>query len=380
MRRTVLLALLVGLPVAASAQSSQFGVRGLGLPGREQSARAMGSGGAFSFFDPASSVSPASIAYLGSLTASFTVLNDYRSSTDPAGTGSIRDFRFPQFSVGGPIPRTPLWLALSYSNYTTRDYSLVFPATVILRGVPVAVNDTIRSRGGINDLQVAVAYRPTSRLAVGLGAHIFTGINRLDVHRVFSDSAYLASRQSSELSFAGFGVSLGVLGQLTRSLTVGLLARADGHVSIEEDSLPNRQNVDLPITLGAALRWRPARKLELAGQVLRHNWSRANDDIVANGGVGAVNTVEAAGGLEFTPNPRRPQRGPLRLGFRYAQLPFPLAVGATAKEYGVTAGSGYSFAADRAALDLSVERVWRSQDAQFNEHAWIVTVGVTVRP
>jgi len=55
-------------------------------------------------------------------------------------------------------------------------------------------------------------------------------------------------------------------------------------------------------------------------------------------------------------------------------------VGATAKEYGVTAGSGYSFAADRAALDLSVERVWRSQDAQFNEHAWIVTVGVTVRP
>jgi len=340
----------------------------------------MGSGGAFSFFDPASSVSPASIAYLGSLTASFTVLNDYRSSTDPAGTGSIRDFRFPQFSVGGPIPRTPLWLALSYSNYTTRDYSLVFPATVILRGVPVAVNDTIRSRGGINDLQVAVAYRPTSRLAVGLGAHIFTGINRLDVHRVFSDSAYLASRQSSELSFAGFGVSLGVLGQLTRSLTVGLLARADGHVSIEEDSLPNRQKVDLPITLGAALRWRPARKLELAGQVLRHNWSRANDDIVANGGVGAVNTVEAAGGLEFTPNPRRPQRGPLRLGFRYAQLPFPLAVGATAKEYGVTAGSGYSFAADRAALDLSVERVWRSQDAQFNEHAWIVTVGVTVRP
>ena len=380
MRRTVLLALLVAAPAAAAAQSSQFGVRGLGLPGREQSARAMGTGGAFSFFDASSSVSPASLAYLASLTASFTVLNDYRSSTDPAGTGSIRDFRFPQFAVGGPIPHKPLWIGLSYSNYTTRDYSLVFPATVVLRGIPVGVNDTIGSRGGVNDIQLAVAYRPTGRLVIGLGAHIFTGINRLDVHRVFSDSTYLAARQSSELSFSGFGVSLGILGQLTRTLTIGLLARADGHVSVQEDSLPNPQRVDLPVTLGAAIRWRAARKLELAGQVLTHNWSSANDDIVANGGVGAVNTVEASGGLEFTPNPRRPQRKPIRLGFRYAQLPFPLAAGATAREYGVTAGSGYSFAADRAALDLSVERIWRTQDAAFNEHAWILTLGVTVRP
>ena len=380
MRRALVVALLTALPAAASAQSSQFGVRGLGLPGREQSARAMGAGGAFSFFDPASSVSPASLAYLGSLTASFTVLNDYRSSTDPAGTGSIRDFRFPQFAVGGPIPHKPVWVGLSYSNYTTRDYSLVFPATVILRGLPVGVNDTIQSRGGINDLQLAVAYRPASRIAIGLGAHIFTGINRLSVHRVFGDSAYLASRQSSELSFSGFGVSLSVLTQLTRTLTVGLLARADGHVSIEEDSLPNPQRVDLPITFGGAIRWQPSRKLALAGQVLAHNWSRANDDIIANGGVGAINTVEAAGGIEFTPDPRRPQRRPLRLGFRYAKLPFPLAAGAEAKEYGVSAGTGYSFAADRAGIDLSVERVWRSQDSQFDERAWLVTLGVTVRP
>jgi hypothetical protein len=379
-RRALVVALLTALPAAASAQSSQFGVRGLGLPGREQSARAMGAGGAFSFFDPASSVSPASLAYLGSLTASFTVLNDYRSSTDPAGTGSIRDFRFPQFAVGGPIPHKPVWVGLSYSNYTTRDYSLVFPATVILRGLPVGVNDTIQSRGGINDLQLAVAYRPASRIAIGLGAHIFTGINRLSVHRVFGDSAYLASRQSSELSFSGFGVSLSVLTQLTRTLTVGLLARADGHVSIEEDSLPNPQRVDLPVTFGGAIRWQPSRKLALAGQVLAHNWSRANDDIIANGGVGAINTVEAAGGIEFTPDPRRPQRRPLRLGFRYAKLPFPLAAGAEAKEYGVSAGTGYSFAADRAGIDLSVERVWRSQDSQFDERAWLVTLGVTVRP
>lgn len=380
MRRIVLLALLAGVPAAAAAQSSEFGVRGLGLPGREQSARAMGSAGAFAFFDPGSSVTPASLAYLGSLTATFTALGDYRSSTDPAGTASVRDPRFPQFALGGPIPRKPLWVGLSYSNYTTRDYSLVFPATVTLRGVPVGVNDTIESRGGINDFQLAVAWRPTKRLAIGLGAHIFTGINRLDVHRVFSDSAYLPSRQRSELSYAGFGMSLGVLGQLTRTLTLGLLARSDGHVSVQEDSLPQQQRVDLPITLGAALQWWPTAKLRLGGQVLRHNWSSANSDILANGGVGAVNTVEASAGLELIHNPRRPERRPIRLGFRYAQLPFPLATGVTAREYGVSLGSGYSFAADRAVIDFSVERAWRRQDSQFSEHAWIVTAGVTVRP
>src|SRR5262249_52529581 len=147
-------------------------------------------------------------------------------------TGSLRDTRFPQFSVGGPIPRTPFWAGLSFSNYTTRDYSLVFPATVILRDLPVGVNDTIESRGGINDLPLAVAYRPVSRIAFGIGAHVLTGINRLDVHRVFSDSAYRPSRQSSELSFSGFGMSIGALVQVTRSLTLGLLARSDGHVSI----------------------------------------------------------------------------------------------------------------------------------------------------
>ena len=251
MRRFVLLAALLGtLPAGVAAQSSQFGARGLGLPGREESARAMGSGGAFSLFDPQSSVSPAAVAYLPAMTATFTVLSDYRSSTDPGGTASLRDFPFPQFAIGGPIPKVPLSVGLSYSNYATRDYSLVFPASVILRGVPVGVSDTIESRGGINDLRLAVAYRLSTKWAVGAAAHIITGSTRQNVSRVFSDTTYHPSRQRAELSYSGFGVSIGIVGQLARSLSVSLLARSDGHVSIQEDSLPNEQRVDLPITVG----------------------------------------------------------------------------------------------------------------------------------
>ena len=380
MRPFVLIVLLGVLPAGVAAQSSQFGVRGLGLPGREESARAMGSAGAFALFDPQSSVSPAAIAYLPAMTATFTVLSDYRSATDPGGTTSLRDFHFPQFAIGGPIPKVPLSVGLSYSNYTTRDYSLVFPATITLRGVPVNVSDTIESRGGINDFRLALAYRLGTKWAVGAAAHIITGSTRQNVSRVFSDTTYRPSRQRAELSYAGFGVSIGIVGQLARTLSVSLLARSDGHVNVQEDSLPNEQRVDLPITVGGGLIWRPTPKLQFGGQVLARNWSTANDDLIANGGVGAVNTIEAAGGLEFIPNPRRPGRNPLRLGFRYAKLPFPLAPGAESKEYGLSVGTGHTFAADRGGIDVAVEHIWRRQDDSFNERAWLVTVGITVRP
>lgn len=380
MRRLVLTLLLAFIPGAAAAQSSQFGVRGLGLPGREESAHSRGSGGAFALFDPQSSLSPAALGYLPTMTATFTILSDYRSATDPGGTASARDYHFPQFAVGGPIPHVPLSVGISYSNYTTRDFSLVFPATVTLRGVPVNVSDTIESRGGINDFRLGVAYRFGRKWAVGAAAHIITGSNRLNVSRVFSDTAYRPSRQRAELSYAGFGVSVGVTGQLARSLSVSLMARTDGHVSIEEDSLSEQQRVDLPVTVGGGLLWRPTAKLQLAGQLLARNWSTANDDVVANGGVGAVNTIEAAGGLEFIHNTRRPGRFPLRVGFRYARLPFPLASGVESREYGASVGSGYTFAGERAGLDFAVERTWRRQDDSFNERAWLLSVGVTVRP
>ncbi|MGH7516710.1 MAG: hypothetical protein ACREOC_04470 [Gemmatimonadales bacterium] len=381
MRRVLvsLMLVLVAAPHALAAQSSQFGVRGLGLPGRAQSVRAIGSGGAFAFFDGESSVSPASLVYLGRLTATFTALGDYRSTSTPAGDASIRDPRFPQFLVGGPIRRFPLTLAISYSNYTTRDYSLAFPATVVLRGQPVGVNDTIESRGGINDFRLAAAYRLGQRWVVGAGAHIITGSNRVEARRTFADTNYARSVQRAELSYAGFGVSIGVLGQFGEALTVSAMARSDGRVSLDRDSTEVAK-VDLPITIGGAARLRISPKLHVAGQALYRNWSTANDDLVGLGGTGAANTIEASGGLEFTPDPRRPLRRPIRLGVRYAELPFPLAAGASATEYGVSLGSGLSFAADRAAIGLSLERAWRDQGDAYSETAWIVTAGVTVRP
>jgi hypothetical protein len=60
-RYAALFVLLAALPGVADAQSSQFGVRGLGFPGRGLAVRAAGSSGAFGLFDPESSLNPAAL-------------------------------------------------------------------------------------------------------------------------------------------------------------------------------------------------------------------------------------------------------------------------------------------------------------------------------
>jgi len=377
-RRALVVFVLAIVPSAVGAQSSQFGVRGLGFPGRALAVRAIGTGGAFGLFDPESSQNPAALTSALNFTSVLTITQGFRTVENPAGTASVRDTRFPQFTVVGPVRRFPAGVGFSFSNYTSRDFTLATSEVVDLRGVPVNVSDTFSSRGGLNDFRIAGAYRIGTQWSVGGGFHILSGSNRLTSTRVFDDPNYLSSRQRSELSFAGIGVSLGVTRQFGPNLAVSAVARSDGHVNVDRDSA-RTGTIDLPYTLGLGLSWRPAPKLNVAGQTLVRTWSGANSDLLAMGGTGSQNTVEAAVGAEYTSDPKRPYRRPLRLGVRYATLPFSLLPGQQAREFGVSAGSGVRFAQQRAGLDLALEHVWRSEGA-YSENGFVLSLGISVKP
>ncbi|HEY7684134.1 MAG TPA: hypothetical protein VH879_15930, partial [Gemmatimonadales bacterium] len=178
--------------------------------------------------------------------------------------------------------------------------------------------------------------------------------------------------------------SAGLSRPLGGGLTVSALFRMDGDASIERDST-NVGDVDLPIAFGGGFRWRPTARLDIGTHVVTHRWGSADADLRAMGGTGARNTVEIAAGAELIRSPRRPQQRPIRLGARYATLPFPVENGSQAHEVGVAIGSGFRFAQDRAGIDhagidLSVERVWRRASGGHREGAWLIGVGVTVRP
>ena len=372
----VLIALLI--PAALSAQASQFGVRGLGFPGRAVSVRALGSGGGFGLFDAESSQNPAALASVTTLTSGFAISQGFRQVENPAGSASVRNTRFPQVTVAGPVRTLPVAVGFSFSNYTSRDFTLATTATIDLRGTPVSVSDTFSSRGGLNDFRLAGSYQLGPRWAVGAGFHIISGSNRLTSTRIFDDPAFLSSRQRAELSYTGVGVSLGVTRLFGANLGLSALVRSDGHLNVDRDST-RVGTIDLPFSFGLGLRWRPAPQLDLAGQTLVRTWSGANSDLLAMGGNGAQNTVEVAAGAEYTTDLRRPYRRPLRFGARYATLPFSLVNGQQGHEVGVSAGSGMRFAQQRAGIDLAVEHVWRSEGV-YSENGFLISLGVSVRP
>ncbi|HEU4680757.1 MAG TPA: hypothetical protein VFS51_03360 [Gemmatimonadales bacterium] len=365
-------------PCLAAAQSSQFGVRGLGFPGRSVAVRAIGSGGAFGLFDPESSQNPAALAGVAVLTSSFTVTQGFRQVENPAGDASVRDTRFPQLMVAGPVRLFPGALGFSFSSYASRDFTLASTQTIDLRGVPTSVSDTFSSRGGLNDFRVGGAYRFGGRWGLGAGFHIITGSNRLTSVRVFNDPGYLTSRQRSELSFAGVGVSVGVMRQFG-DFGLAAVVRADGHLNMDRDSL-RIDTVDLPYTFGLGVRLRPRPNLDLAAQTMVRTWSGANSDLLRLGGTGARNTVEVSVGGEYTTDLKRPYQRPLRFGARYASLPFLLVPGGEqGREFGVSAGSGIRFAQQRAGVDVALEHIWRTE-GPYKERGFIVSVGISVRP
>jgi hypothetical protein len=367
------------IAATAAAQSSQFGIRGLGLPMRPLSPRATATGGALGLFDIESSLNPAAVAPIIQFTSLLTTSQSFRSSTNPFGSASGRDGRFPQIVAAGPIGGTRLSGALSVSGYTDRSFSLGTQDTVVLRGEPVAVFDTLSSTGGLTDLRLAVAWKASDVLHVGLAAHVIPGSNRIDNRRSFADSSYGGAAERSEISYLGFGVSGGVTLRIVPRLTVAGIFRSDGHTRVERDTTFLGRTA-LPITIGGGLRWQPSLRLMMAASYLRRNWSVADADIKAQGGIGAADSYELAGGVEILKDSRNPGHRPWRLGAHYSTLPFPLRAGKQAHEFGIAAGTGLRFTGGRGGLDLALEQLWRSDGDGYTERATVVTLGVSIRP
>jgi hypothetical protein len=329
-------------------------------------------------FDAESGLNPAAIAALPAMTATFNATESFRTVENPAGSESLRDTRFPYVSFGGPARGTPFAIGVSYSTYTNRDFSNATVDTLEVRDVLVPVFDTLSSKGGMSDLRIVGSFRARERSALGASFHILTGSNRMEQHRTFTDGQYRPVAQSTELSFAGIGGSVGAVQQLGRSFWVAAMARSDGGASMERDSAPVG-DIDLPYSLALGLRWKAGARLDVAAHGIFRTWSGANSDLLALGGSGSDNTVEVAFGGEFVPDPRRPSRTPIRFGARYATLPFLLPPGLQPTEFAASLGSGVRFAQDRGSVDLAVGYLTRSA-GEFDERGFTLSFGVAVRP
>lgn len=380
MRRVLLLLVLVsGFSTGAAAQSSIFGIRGLGIPHDPNSAHAAGLAGSFSLLDGLSGTNPAAITSVIGLTAGINYFQNWRSSTTPSGTGAASDPGMPYVTVVNRVKESPVYFAGSFGTYTDRDFGVVTTDTTLVGGLPVAYRDSLESNGGTSDIRLAVGYRKGRKLALGFGFHFLTGSNRITLRRTFSDSVLANVRQRAELAFNAIGISLGAVFHPTEALLVAAVVRRDGTMNVDLDSV-KAYDVSLPWSFAGSAQYQLGGRATLNAQAEYSTWSEANAELLSVGGTGASSTLRASFGAEITTTSGKPGMWPLRLGVRTAQLPFPLTQGGQATEVAVAGGSGFRFGKGHAAVDLALERVWRSEDGGFSEKAWIFSLGVILKP
>jgi len=364
----------VGAATPLAGQTSVYGIRGLGFPGRALTPRARAMGGGLGAFDPASPLNPAAVAGFVQVTAVAVAAADFRGyQVGGADVGGLHATRFPLMEVAGRLPGVRLGYSLGMSQYTDRSFDVSLTDTIVLRGADVEVTDRSSSSGGASDIRGALAWEPRAGLRIGAGGHVVTGSAKLAVSRTFSDSAYQSFRRVNEERVSGFGVSGGLLWAPTAGLQVALGGRYDTEATLEVDSTPTG-TVNLPISALAGLEIRPVRALRWASTFIWRSWADADPDLPGR----AFNTWELGSGVELGGPESGASRVPLRLGARYATLPFS-PTDDQAHEVDVALGTGISFAGNRGLVDLVLERAFRS-GAGARERAWQFSASLTVRP
>ncbi len=364
-RVTLLLAVLaLGAVTAGHAQDSQFGIAGLGTPGRWESVRARSTAGALTLLDPLSPLADAALADLGQLTASAQAAASFLRPQLATGTVSLRTTRFPAYTVGGPVGHG-IVVGGGFSSYLNRSWDVVTHDTITLRGLPEPVTDERTSDGGVSDVRLAAAMRVSPRLAVGFGVHALTGSTREHAYRFYADSnLYRNTRQVGEVQYDGWGFSASALFDLLPQLRLAALYRSDARLRAKVGGTETARS-DLPTTLAVGVRWALRPTARLAGSVTRRDWSVS--------GANAYNTVDWSAGAELGG-----EAFPLRVGVRGGQLPFGSG-GQAPKESGFALGTGKGFAEGRGRLDFGLERVSRS-GVGLKESSWTLLMGLIVRP
>lgn len=366
-RRTVFAAvvLLCQPPGRLTAQDSQFGIQGLGTPGKQESVRARSAGGAFAPFDPFSPLMDAALADVRRLSAGVTNTTSWRDVPADSTQVTLRTTRFPALVLAGPIlPR--MTLGGGFATYLDRTYGITTQDTIDIRGTPEPVSDQITNDGGVTDVRIAAGVRLTRALAIGGGIHLLTGSSRIVATRRFADSAnYRTSTSRDEVAYEGLGGSFSALLDLGRDLRLAGWLRSDTKLRADLNGRTVAEN-DLPISYGGGILWAPGGQAVFAGNVQWHTWSSAG------AGVNAHDTFNWSFGAEIGS-----VNSPFRVGARGGQIPF--GIDAAPTEVGLSAGLGRQFAGGRGRLDLGVERLQR-KGSGLTEKVWTMLLGVTVRP
>lgn len=378
LRAAVVLAAIVGAASPAHAQGN-LSQQGFGYPTGQLSTASLAVGGSLAEFDPESALNPAAPASLARPMIHLQYDPEFRSVSTPSGTDHTTTVRFPSFAAGLPIT-SRFVLGLSFSTLLDRTWTSRQSGLVAVGDTAIETQQTFKSSGGIEDLQLDAAWTPVPGLHAGLGLHAYTGQNQISIQDAFADTETVKAieySQSSVYSYFGTGVSVGVDAQPSSLFAVALSAELGGTLRARRnDTLQSK--ADIPSRAGVDVRYDGVAGLTLSAGAEWEGWS-------SMGGLGLTGFTPRNGwdfgvGAEIV-GPKVSQRGVvLRVGAQTRTLPF-LADGEVVRENDLAAGVGVPLGLQRAAFDVTLQRAVRTAPVVgISEGAWDLSVGVTIRP
>jgi hypothetical protein len=375
------------LGVAHDAQAQgNLSTFGFGYPPGQLSARALATGGAIGEIDPVSTLNPAALANWGGPAVYFQIEPEFRRVDGAGGSDRTTTARYPL--TGGALSMGSRWtLGFAASTFLDRSWATSSRTTHELGSDMVPATTTFRSEGAINDVRVALAWSARPWLRVGLGAHALTGQNRLTVIDAFDDVArYDTLRQDTTISYRGTALSGGVEMRAGRVASVAASMRVGGRIrAVSGDATLRRASV--PTRFGVTVAYLGIANSAIALRTSYDRWSSLEG--LGRPGLPAVDAWDTSVGADIAgPRIAAERTLMLRAGFRWRTLPFAVTPvdGGTAgeprkvRERSFSAGAGTTLARGRASVDVGVIRAARDAGLSVDERAWILSIGLSVRP
>jgi hypothetical protein len=359
---TALAAGAFALPPPAPAQESVFNLPAFAVPeeGSTIRTRALGGAGSGLGGDVFSLANPAPLARFRRAGLYLSLIGQNVTVEGEDASGDFTDVTFPMAQIVIPGWRGSVF-ALGYFQFA--DFDTDLEATVEFDGdsLPVALEST----GGVSVLSPAVSYSFDAATQAGVAADFYLGSREIVRVVNLQDVSPGALEASDSLSrdFGGVGFTIGVERAIGSRVRLSAAFRHRPTIESEVTRAPDealegvRSEFDLPdeVILGAA--WQASPELVATAGYRRSSWS--SFDPGAEDNVGFGDAIEVGGGIEYSSAVDRAMvlgpQAPLRLGFRWRQLPLEID-GEPVSEWVGSLGYGRTLGATgRSGVDVLVE-------------------------
>ena len=371
----VAVAVACAVPGAARAQGA-LSMLGFGYPIAGLSARALATGGSLSGLDAQSPLNPAAIVLNSRAQAYGQYEPEMRTVTVGNVSTKTTTSRFPLFSVSGR--QGSATFAASFGAFMDRSWSNTYPDTQLIGGERLPSTVVTQSQGGIAEARGAMAWSFTDRLHVGLGLHVFPGKNTVSVAREFPDSAHAGTFQvANAYAFSGSAVSLGSVWIPGGHFVLSADMRFGGTMQMRLGDSTVVGQGKVPFRYGMSAAYDGIPGAVLVARLGGDKWTDLRG--LGSSTLGLKDGTDVSFGAEVAGPRVSDVPSMARLGWRSRGLPFTYA-GSGVTETAVTGGVGIPIIGGRTMVDIGVARVSRSGAGAVREKAWLVSVGVGIRP